>query len=223
MSGFVPHEVDVVGERHERPRAATCATSEPAAFVSSSASAPERRQRPHRDRELRGRDALVEVRAPLEHRDRDPGERPEVQHARVAGHGALREAVELGVGEGDRVLHRVGDRAEPRAQARSRPRVHEVRACAELARSALTRRGPPAEAERRAAERHRAADLLGARRGAPRTPAPPSSAWRRGRKRPPHGDELGVRQDSDLLDAGRSPAATTRRSRSIRRALGGPG
>ena len=69
-----------------------------------------------RERHLLGGIALVEMSAAALQQHRHIVEHPDHQGAAMAGHGGLRPTGDFGVGNGDRALHLVGQRAQARAE-----------------------------------------------------------------------------------------------------------
>ena len=134
--------VDVVADRHQRARARPRRRSEPAALVTNSASAPgaPSARAPGRA-SRRGRRPRRRARGPAGTATGSAGQRAERERAGVAGDARLREVRQLGVGDRDGVLERVGDRAEAGAEDDPEPR-RGARSASDCA--ALIRAGTPA-------------------------------------------------------------------------------
>ena len=191
----------------------TSARSEPAAFVSRISSAPSARTVRTGTAIARRIDALVEVRAALEDRDRDAGERAEHEAPGVAGDAPDREARELGVGDRDA-------RPAPRRRRAPRPEpsTRPARGAGALAgrRSRTTVGGVGhaggrscVEGERQQlAERHASAGCPPGRRGG-RASSGVARARRRRWRQPPHGVMSSVSAMTTTSRIRRPPPATS--------------
>ena len=119
--------VDVIGDRHQRAGAHR-RTQRPGGIGQHEDRRAGRAQRPDRRAQCFEIAALVQVRAPLEHGNRDAADRAEDGPAGVPLDARPRKAGQLLVPHHDRVLHGIGDRAQARPQHDPHSRRAEVHA-----------------------------------------------------------------------------------------------